>query len=77
MTERECEEEIGRRLFEIRKYKGVKQKELARKIRITRTSVANIEAGRQGLKFWRFLQICAALGVEPWQVLRDNWMDYR
>lgn len=42
---------------------------LARAIGLTRTSISNIESGRQKLLLHTFLAICIALGMKPNELL--------
>ena len=48
------------------------QLELAARIKLTRGSVANIEAGRQSVLLHQFLDIAGALSVKPAQLLPDQ-----
>lgn len=55
MTEDDINEHIGENVLRLRLEKGFKQKHIADILGLTRTSVVNIEAGRQGLsnmKLW-------------------------
>lgn len=61
--------ELGKRLRIAREKAGMTQVELARKIRMSRTSVSNIEAGRQGISVAALYAIAAAIGVEPSEVM--------
>lgn len=55
--------EIGRRIQCERKELGFNQIELAQEIGLTRTSIANIEAGRQRLPIHVLYAIAEALGA--------------
>lgn len=57
-------EEIGRRIFEARDKKGFTQEQLAKKIDLKRTSITNIEKGRQQLLVHMLIKIAGALDVE-------------
>ena len=57
-------EEIGRRIFEARDKKGLTQAQLAKKIDLKRTSITNIEKGRQQLLVHMLIKIAEALDVE-------------
>jgi transcriptional regulator with XRE-family HTH domain len=62
-------EAFGAQVRERRTAMRLTQLELATKIKLTRGSVANIEAGRQSVLLHQFLDIAAALGVKPAQLL--------
>ncbi len=55
--------EIGKRIKAERETLGFAQKELADEVRLTRTSIVNIEAGRQRLPIHVLYAIADALGV--------------
>ena len=55
---------IGIRIKEVRQNVGMNQQELAEKIELTRTSISNIEAGRQLAPLDVLYKICHALGTE-------------
>lgn len=58
-------EEFGFRVREARSVEGVSQGELARRVGLSRTSVTNIERGRQHVSLRQFLEIAAALNCAP------------
>ena len=60
---------IGVRLKQLREQKNLSQAELAESIGMLRTSVTNIEAGRQRPPLHVLYQICAVLEVEPAHLL--------
>lgn len=62
------EKEICRRVAAIRRFKGLNQTELARRVGLTRDQLANIEAMRVALKFGTALAICRAIDINP------NWL---
>jgi transcriptional regulator with XRE-family HTH domain len=62
-------EAFGAQVRERRTAMRQTQLELATRIKLTRGSVANIEAGRQSVLLHQFLDIAAALGVKPAQLL--------
>ena len=62
-------EAFGVQVRERRTAMRLTQLELATLIKLTRGSVANIEAGRQSVLLHQFLDIAAALGVKPAQLL--------
>ncbi|MEZ5428727.1 MAG: helix-turn-helix transcriptional regulator [Pyrinomonadaceae bacterium] len=55
--------EIGRRIFEERDKKGFTQAELASKVSLTRTSITNIEKGKQKILVHVLIRIAEALEV--------------
>jgi transcriptional regulator with XRE-family HTH domain len=55
---------VGFRVTRIRKARGVRQEGLAKAIGITRSSIANLETGRQRMPLHLLLAIAQALGVE-------------
>lgn len=61
---------IGARIKTQRKRKGISQESLAAKIALTRTSVVNIEQGRQRLLVHTVAKIADALGVDQKKIYR-------
>lgn len=55
--------EVGRRLKERRRDLGYTQEELARLLGISRSNLANIEAGRQDMGLLKAAPLCRLLGV--------------
>lgn len=64
---------VGLRIRMIREALGMRQDELAKKISLTRTSVVNIEAGRQRLMLHTLEAIAKGLGTTPKHLLRGTW----
>lgn len=60
---------LGARLREIRHTRGLTQEQLAEAVGILRTSVANIEAGRQKAPLHVLYNLCQELGVELSMIL--------
>src|SRR6185312_9405745 len=58
---------IGERLRQLRDDAGLTQEDLAKKVGLKRTSITNVERGRQRLPLHQMLMIADQLGVE----LRD------
>lgn len=56
--------EIGQRIARARNAAGLSQEKLASRIRVTRTSVVNIEHGRQRAPIWLLWRISDTLGLE-------------
>jgi len=60
---------LGQRIREARTNSGFTQQELAAKVDLTRTSVTNIELGRQELLVHALVEIADALQIAPAQLL--------
>lgn len=56
---------VGACIREWRLKRGLNQGELAARVSLARTSITNIEAGRQKTLLHTFVDIARALGVEP------------
>lgn len=56
--------EIGKRIFEARNNKGFTQEQLAEKISLKRTSITNIEKGKQQLLVHMLIKIARELDVD-------------
>jgi transcriptional regulator with XRE-family HTH domain len=61
--------EFGDRLRAARIVRGVSQSEIAADVGLSRTSVANIERGRQRLTLHLLIEFARALQVEPCDLL--------
>jgi len=57
--------ELGRLIREARDQRGLTQAELAASVGLTRTSVSNIEKGRQKMLLHSVYDFAGALGIEP------------
>ncbi len=57
--------QFGNRVRHRRNDLGIRQKELAAKINISNNQLSNIENGKAAPSFFTFLDICAALSVNP------------
>lgn len=53
---------LGERIREARERVGVKQDQLAQAVGLSRTSITNIERGRQGVQVYLLAQIAEVLG---------------
>lgn len=60
---------FGSRLRELREEKDVTQEELARRVDLSRTSITNIEKGRQRVMLHQMVELAEALGAEPLTLL--------
>jgi transcriptional regulator with XRE-family HTH domain len=60
---------FGARLRELREEKSVTQEELARRVDLSRTSITNIEKGRQRVMLHQMVDLARALEAEPQTLL--------
>lgn len=58
-------ESLGRRIRAARLRAGISQDELARRVRLTRTSITNIERGRQQIQVHTLYAIAKAVDARP------------
>lgn len=70
-VERALYVELGRRVRDARCRRGLTQEGLGDLVSLTRTSVTNIEKGRQRLLVHTLVRIAAALKVSPASLLPD------
>lgn len=56
---------FGSRLRELREAKSVTQEELGRRVELSRTSITNIEKGRQRVMLHQMVELAQALEAEP------------
>lgn len=56
---------FGSRLRELREGKSVTQEELARRVDLSRTSITNIEKGRQRVMLHQMVELAQALDADP------------
>lgn len=63
---------LGHRIREVRQQQNLTQESLAKRVSLTRTSVTNIEKGRQQLLVHTFLEIAEALSVSPTTLLPQS-----
>lgn len=61
--------EFGRRLREARETAQLSQDAVARRVGLSRTSVTNIELGRQRVALHMFYRFASALGAQPSELL--------
>lgn len=64
--------QFGRRLRELREAKGLTQGEVAERVKLKRTSVTNIERGRQHIALHQLFLLAAAVGKSPSELLPDT-----
>ncbi len=73
MSQHALDREMGQRVRSLRMYRGVTQATLAKHIRLSRTQVTNLEAGRSAWSLWHMAQIAAALNIELWCICHPQW----
>jgi transcriptional regulator with XRE-family HTH domain len=56
---------FGSRLRELREEKSVTQEELAKRVELSRTSITNIEKGRQRIMLHQLVELAEALDANP------------
>lgn len=66
--------EIGNKLLEIRKKKGLTQSEVAEKAGLSDRAYADIERGTVNMKVETALRLCQSLNVTPNDILIDDEM---
>lgn len=64
--------EVGRRIRQAREARGLTQEALADLVSLTRTSVTNIEKGRQKFLAHTLIDLAAALRVAPVTLLPES-----
>lgn len=62
---------FGRELRRVRRRKKMTQSELADRVALGRTSIVNIESGRQRVHLHTFLELASALDVDPEELLPE------
>lgn len=68
-------EQFGRRLRRERDGAELSQAEVASRVGLTRTSIANIESGKQRVALHRFVDLAAAIGCDPMALLMESTED--
>lgn len=69
--------EVGRRVTIHRTTCGLTQAELADKVTLTRSSIANLEAGRQAVPLYKLDEIARLTGVSLTSLLPGNEIEGR
>ncbi len=67
------QKQLGRRLAELRQFKGMSQQELAQQIGISRSSLAQIELGNRNLHVQELQRLAHLLGFSLDQFLSSNY----
>ena|SRR2546428_8114211 len=65
-------QQLGKRLQELRRKKRLTQSRLAELVALNRTSITNIEKGRQKILVHTLCDLAEALGVHPNQLLPEQ-----
>jgi len=73
MSQHALDREMGQRIRILRMARGVTQAALAKTIRLSRTQITNLEAGRSAWSLWHIAQIAAALNTELWRICHPQW----
>lgn len=60
---------FGSRLRELRERRSVTQEELARRVELSRTSITNIERGRQRVMLHQVVELAEALEAKPEELM--------
>ena len=68
-----CHVALGARIRLIRETLGLDQQELATRVGLDRTSVTNIEAGRQRMLLHTVEGFARALGTTPKHLMKGIW----
>lgn len=68
-SKRDFDRALGKRIREAREGVGVKQDQLAQAVGLSRTSITNIERGRQGVQAYLLVRIADVLGKPPAELL--------
>jgi transcriptional regulator with XRE-family HTH domain len=63
--------QFGRRLRELREAAGLTQGEVADRVKLKRTSITNIERGRQHIALHQLFLLAAAVGKDPSDLLPE------
>jgi DNA-binding XRE family transcriptional regulator len=64
--------EIGRRIKEVRVKKCLTQQELSDRVRLSRTSITNLENGVQKISLHTLYEICFVLDIEIHRLIPNN-----
>lgn len=61
---------LGSRITLMRVNANLTQLQLAKRVKLSRTQITNLEAGRSNTTIWRLAQICAACNCELSDLLK-------
>ncbi len=65
---------FGARIQQLREALGLTQDDLRKKVGLTRTSIANIEAGRQRILLHDVDTFSKAFGITPRNLMKGIWI---
>jgi transcriptional regulator with XRE-family HTH domain len=65
---------FGARIQQLREALGITQDELRKKVGLTRTSISNIEAGRQRVLLHDVDIFAKAFGITPKNLMKGIWL---
>jgi transcriptional regulator with XRE-family HTH domain len=68
-----CHRLLGAKIEQLRTTLGWRQEDLAKKVHLSRGSIANIETGRQRMLLHDVETFATAFNVEPKVLLRGIW----
>lgn len=68
-----CHISVGIRIRMIRETLGLTQDEISKRVGLERTSIANIESGRQRLSLEDIEVFSSALGTSPKNLIKGIW----
>lgn len=68
----ELYKQFGRRLRDFRREAKLTQDQVAERVRLKRTSITNIERGRQHIALHQLFLLASAVGVSPAELLPDS-----
>lgn len=75
INQKDFYEDVGRRICKARRGCNITQEGLGTTVRLTRTSITNIERGRQKLPLHTLAEIADALGVGLTELLPESAVD--
>lgn len=65
--------QFGAKVESMRAVLMIRQEDLAKKVKLTRASIANIEAGKQRILLADVEKFAEALGVSPRSLMKGIW----
>lgn len=65
--------QFGAKVESMRAVLMIRQEDLAKKVKLTRASIANIEAGKQRILLADVEKFAKALGVSPRSLMKGIW----
>ncbi len=65
--------QFGAKVEAMRAVMAITQQDLAKKVRLTRASIANIEAGKQRILLADVEKFAEALGMSPRSLMKGIW----